>query len=150
MVDKQNFGLFFSIITAATVLLDQVTKFLVVILRPEWNLLIADLHLITNTGAGFGLFQDKTIILGIISLLVSLGMILYYHKIPKHYSLQLFSALFLGGVIGNLIDRFFRGYVVDFIDLRFWPAFNVADAAISLAVVGLIYHLWRDEKDQNR
>ncbi|MBI4152143.1 signal peptidase II [Candidatus Woesearchaeota archaeon] len=147
MVNKHNYGLFFSLITVAIVLFDQAAKLVIVYLNPAWNLFILDIHLVTNTGAGFGLFQGKTIILGIISLAVALGIVLYYHKIPKRYNFQFLVALFLGGVIGNLIDRFARGHVIDFIDFRFWPAFNVADAAISIAVVGLIWVMWKEEKN---
>ena len=56
---------------------------------------------------------------------------------------QYLFALFLGGVIGNLIDRAFRGYVIDFISFKFWPAFNIADACISIAVIGLIIYFWK-------
>lgn len=146
MVSKPNYGLFFSIIAAAIILVDQITKIVILRLNPEWNFFITDIHLITNTGAGFGLFPGQTFILGIISLLVGAGIILYYHHVPKHYAPQLLSAVLLGGVIGNLIDRFFRGYVIDFIDFRFWPAFNVADMAISLSIIGLIILLWKEEK----
>ncbi|MBS3169979.1 signal peptidase II [Candidatus Woesearchaeota archaeon] len=149
MVGRQESGLFFFLITAATVLVDQAAKLAIVYLNPVWNLLVFDIHLVTNTGAGFGLFQGKTIILGFISLAVALGIILYYHKIPKTYSAQLLTALFLGGVIGNFIDRFARGHVIDFIDFRFWPAFNVADAAISIAVIGLVWKMWKEREPEH-
>ena len=47
--------------------------------------------------------------------------------------------------MGNLLDRLFRGSVIDFIDLQFWPVFNVADAAITVAVVGLVIYYWKEE-----
>jgi len=62
-------------------------------------------------------------------------IIYYFDKIPnKDRFLQFSIALVLGGAIGNLIDRIVLGYVIDFIDLTFWPAFNVADSAITLGV----------------
>ena len=55
---------------------------------------------------------------------------------------QLLWGVFLGGVIGNLVDRLMRGVVIDFIDLGFWPAFNIADAAITVSTIGLIIYYW--------
>ncbi|MEK6846425.1 MAG: signal peptidase II [Nanoarchaeota archaeon] len=52
-------------------------------------------------------------------------------------------ALFLGGALGNLMDRWLRGFVIDFIDLKFWPVFNVADAAITVSVIGLVIYYWK-------
>jgi signal peptidase II len=82
----------------------------------------------------------------LISLLVASGIIYYYAKIPSKPWPQVLWALFLGGVLGNLIDRLFRGYVIDFIDLGFWPAFNVADASITVSVIGLIIWYWKNDK----
>ncbi len=142
---NHNYKLFFAFSAGIIIALDQFSKWLITYFNPQWNFFLLDIHLITNTGAGFGLFKEKAFLLGIISLLVALGIILYYQKIPQIYLAQLFTALFLGGTIGNLIDRFARGYVIDFIDLRFWPAFNLADAAISLAVLGIIWLVWREK-----
>lgn len=115
------------------ILLDQLTKFL------------AEKYLITihNTGAGFGLFKDSTTLLIWFSIIV-IGAILYsYDKIPEKTSIQLFVGLLLGGTIGNLIDRLRLSYVIDFIDLKIWPSFNLADAAITIGVIGLIIYLIR-------
>lgn len=106
--------------------LDQLTKYLAV-------------HFFsytTNTGAAFGLFPDSTFILSLISLVVALVVIV----LIKIYPYPEF-ALLLGGILGNLIDRTFRGYVVDFINLGWWPSFNVADTASTLAVLFLILRM---------
>lgn len=143
---RQKYNIFFIVVTSLIIFLDQLTKWLIVSFKPEWNFWFFDLHLITNTGAGFGLLKGNAFLLGVISLIVALGVILYYQKIPKRHSAQLLTALFLGGVIGNLIDRFFRQKVIDFIDFRFWPAFNLADAAISFAVIGFIWLMWKEKE----
>ena len=101
--------------------------------------------LIKNTGAGFGILKNQTFFLGIISLIVAVTLIVYYKKIPKEKISQILFALFLGGVIGNLIDRFFRGYVIDFISFSFWPAFNIADSALTIAVIGLVILYIKEE-----
>lgn len=135
--------MFFSIITTVVIILDQLTKYLIQLLKPNLNLKIFTITFIKNTGAGFGMLQGQNFLLTIVSLIVALAVIFFYKKIPPEKFLQTMFALFLGGVIGNLIDRLFRGYVIDFIDFGFWPAFNIADACLSVAVVGLVAWFWK-------
>jgi signal peptidase II len=59
---------------------------------------------------------------------------------------RLSLGLQLGGAVGNLLDRLRSGYVVDFIDIGFWPIFNLADLAIVVGVAVLAYHLWREDQ----
>ena len=143
MEKQKSFLILFIIITVVIIILDQLSKYLVLVYQPQWYLGILSIHYLTNTGAGFGILQGKTIWLSIVSLMVAITVILYYNRIPKEKWAQIFSALFLGGVAGNLLDRFFRGEVIDFIDFSYWPAFNVADASITLAVIGLIGYYWK-------
>jgi signal peptidase II len=95
-----------------------------------------------NSGALFGLFRDQAILFAIISIGV-LGLIVVYHgRAGRSLYLSVALGLLLGGAIGNMIDRFRLGFVVDWVDiglgdLRFWT-FNVADSAISLAIVMLL------------
>ena len=94
-----------------------------------------------NTGASFGLFQDHLFALTIISIIGAVIIIVYtliFHKrlFPSGGLLGIVAlGLILGGTVGNLIGRLFIGYVTDFIDFGFWPAFNIADSS---AVVGTI------------
>lgn len=134
---------FFATIVTIIIILDQLTKFLIQKIMPIWNISFLKIHFVKNTGAGFGILQGKPILLGIISLIVALIIIFTYSKIPKEKVPQLLFAIFLGGVIGNMIDRLFRQFVIDFIDLGFWPAFNIADAAISIAAIGLVIYFWK-------
>jgi|SRR3989338_644621 len=133
----------FGIIALGIVLIDQITKQLIALSKPVWDLPLVTIHFVQNTGAGFGILKGQTFWLAMISLLVTAAIILYYRKIPAEHWAQLLFAVFLGGVIGNLIDRLLRGYVIDFIDLGFWPAFNLADASITVAVVGLMVYYWK-------
>lgn len=100
------------------------------------------LHLtyVQNTGAAFGLFQGFTGAFVLISLgvaaWVALELIRHRHQAVLTQSAL---ALVLGGAIGNLIDRLWLGYVIDFIDVRVWPVFNVADSAISVGVALLVW-----------
>ena len=142
MVVKKNSLLFFGL-AAVLVLLDQLSKYLILFINPTWSAGILTIHLIKNTGAGFGILKGQALLLGFISLLVALIIIFSRKKIIQdQVPLCLFSLL-LGGVLGNFIDRIFRGYVIDFIDFRFWPAFNIADATITISIIGLLIYYWK-------
>ena len=147
MVKKllQKQGILFSLITILIVAFDQLTKYLILKFDPYFGYKYLKIVLIKNTGAGFGILKNQTFFLGIISLIVAVTLIVYYKKIPKEKISQILFALFLGGVIGNLIDRFFRGYVIDFISFSFWPAFNIADSALTIAVIGLVILYIKEE-----
>lgn len=128
-----------------TVGVDQLTKWIIrTSLAPQHSipLLPGVLHLtyVHNTGAAFSLFRGQVPALIVVSGLVAgwIGWELWRH--PRHAGLPLYSlGLILGGAIGNLIDRLRFGYVEDFIDLRVWPVFNVADSAITIGVTLLIW-----------
>jgi len=142
VTEKKYLSLFVAV-ALITIFLDQLTKYLIILKRPEWNLGFLSIHFVQNTGAGFGILKGQMAVLAIISAVVVMGVIYFYHKIPKETWAQLLFGLFLGGVAGNLIDRIFRQYVVDFIDVGFWPVFNVADMAISVSVIGLVLYYWK-------
>ena len=139
---------FIPLISFFVILLDQLTKYLTsryMQLNQSIPLINKILHLtyIQNTGAGFGILKGWNTLLIFISLIV-IGIILFnLDKIIKEKSIYLPIALVLGGAVGNLIDRIFFGYVIDFIDFRIWPAFNVADSAITIGAIWLIFYLWK-------
>lgn len=130
------------------VFFDQLSKILV---KSSFNLGesisfgIFELTYIQNTGAGFGLLRGFNLVLVFVSVLVLGAIIYYYHnKIKVKEKLVLFSSAFVfGGTLGNLIDRVAYGFVVDFINFPYWPAFNIADMAISAGVVGLVIYFWK-------
>lgn len=125
------------LIAGIVVIVDQITK----------AIATTHLTLVRNTGAAFGLFRDQTIIF----ILISAAAIIFigFYLIKKKTSYYLPLALILGGAVGNLIDRLRFGYVVDFIDLRFWPVFNVADSCITIGAVILFFVIIRG-KDVSR
>ena len=102
---------------------------------------------ITNSGAAFGIFPNQGNFFIIIAIVVALAIVLYYRYLPTgSWLVRLSLGLQLGGAIGNLLDRIRYGHVVDFIDIGFWPIFNVADIAIVTGVGILAYCLWRDDR----
>ncbi|HLF54398.1 MAG TPA: signal peptidase II [Candidatus Nanoarchaeia archaeon] len=122
-------------------LLDRITKLLVLNYIPLNSsiqvLPFFSLTHILNTGTAFGLLKNAQWFFLIFASAVSAFIIVKYQTFqPK---IQLLSALVLGGALGNLFDRLFYGAVIDFINFSFWPAFNIADSAISIAVVLLLY-----------
>jgi len=137
----------FTLIALSVIILDQLLKYLILYFQPQKDFGWVYIHLITNTGAGFGILAGQTIWLALVSLLVAIGIVCCYRYIPKQRTIQLLFALFLGGVIGNFIDRAFRGYVIDFIDFKWWPAFNLADAVLTISAIGLVIYYWHDEEE---
>jgi signal peptidase II len=141
-----RWGLFVAI-AVAVVIVDQLTKsWLVANVQPGGAIeLVGDwLRLIhgRNDGGLFGLFGGSAAVLAIASLGV-IGLIVAYHARSKpNVVLSIALGLLLGGAVGNLLDRIRFGYVIDFVDagigtLRFYT-FNVADSAISIAILLLI------------
>jgi signal peptidase II len=139
-----------------TLVIDHISKWVVMAsLRPgeSWNPVAAleryvSLTYVTNTGAVFGLFPDYGSIFMVIAVVVVAAIILYYRHLPgDQWLVQTSLGLQLGGALGNLIDRLRYGHVIDFIDFKFWPVFNVADSSIFVGVVILAFHLLRDRGD---
>lgn len=144
------------LVVVALVIADQITKALVrqsIALHESVSLIpdYLDLTRVHNTGAAFGMFnsmdfQGKTIVLTLVAAMALGGVAWYAVSVPPSDRLaRLGVAAILGGAIGNLIDRATAGYVLDFVDAswrgwHFW-AFNVADAAISIGVVLMIFDL---------
>lgn len=95
-----------------------------------------------NTGAAFGILPNQTILFIVIAVAIVTALVVSYRRLAKGpIWLRLGLGLVLGGALGNLTDRVRLGYVVDFIDLRWWPVFNVADSSIVLGVLILILTL---------
>jgi signal peptidase II len=128
------------VIVVIILFLDQLTKFFVTRALPLNQSLpvIKDLFYLTlvhNKGAAFGLLKDQLPFF-IAASVLAIIMILRELKNRVHSSIYRFSlSLILSGAIGNLIDRILRGYVVDFLDFRIWPVFNLADSAITVGAL---------------
>jgi len=145
------------VVIVAWIVLDQVTKSLVagqpldkVFAGPFLGLI--DFRLVYNTGGAWGLFSGNTTALGVFSLAVCALLLAYYIWQRKEANtLQTVGiALIIAGGIGNVIDRFAQGYVVDFIEFSFFdfPVFNVADIGVTCGFVLLFLGLviaWRNE-----
>lgn len=92
-----------------------------------------------NTGAAFSILKAGGGLFLVLAVVVSISIVAFYRRLASSpLPVRIGLGLVLGGAIGNLIDRVRLGYVVDFIDLRWWPVFNVADSAIVVGVALLI------------
>lgn len=128
--------------------LDQLSKFLVtknLSLNQSHPLIKGVLHftLMHNRGAAFGVFKNH-LPLFIFAAITAIVLIYFELKNERQrkYSIYFISlSLILAGALGNLIDRLFFGYVIDFLDFRIWPVFNVADSAITIGAVLLGYFI---------
>lgn len=136
------------LITMAVCLVDQLTKLDVVNkLQPYVSVAIMpniDFTLMYNTGAAFSFLSNSGIwhlwFFLLFSSTMSIVILVWIIKTPLSQPMQILSlSLILGGAIGNLIDRIHYGHVIDFIDVYYnqyhWPAFNIADSAITLGAI---------------
>jgi signal peptidase II len=141
------------IIVFSVLLLDQSTKALAsknILLGQTIPVInnIFHLTLVHNKGAAFGIFKSQTALF-IITSLTAIIIISYKLKARAAGRLDIFVVslgLILAGALGNLIDRLFFGYVVDFLDFRIWPVFNIADSAITVGAILLGWSILFNKK----
>ncbi len=138
-------GLPFFFTALAVVILDQVSKFLIranqdILPIPEEGFF--RINYVTNVGGVFGILGNQAFLLTLTAI-VGIAAILIYMRYPHFKSMlvRIALGLLLGGAVGNLIDRLAFGWVVDFIDIGAWPVFNLADSAITVGVILMIYYL---------
>ena len=137
------------LVLAAVLLVDQVTKALV---RRDVELGSEDpvFPLITlvhtrNRGVAFGAFQDNTALVVIVIAVALAALVAYFATHRDKRLAWLPTGLLAGGALGNLVDRIREGFVTDFIKLPSWPAFNVADMAITVGVLTLVLVVERSD-----
>ena len=134
-----------ALVAAGVVAADQIVKAIVrdSIGRGESVDLILGFHLVNfrNTGIAFGLFEDGGALLVVFAVIALTALLVFFVRHRDRPLIWLPVGLLIGGAAGNLIDRIREGAVTDFVDPPWWPAFNVADAAITFGVLTLLYVL---------
>lgn len=161
--DQPRSRRFFILFLVAGVLiaLDQWTKWLVVkhipvntSWLPEWLGWLspyARFFHIKNSGVSFGMFQDGNTILTIIVLLVVVGILYYVYSMESaNVWMWVAAGLYLGGAVGNLIDRLTIGTVTDFVSVGSFYIFNIADASINVSVTMLLILLWLEGRKPSK
>ena len=139
------------------ILIDQISKLLIVNsydVNSGFSVIdgFFSITYIKNTGAAWGMFSNGTIILSLISIVFLFFMIKYIYELKKVSYLNVISyGMLFGGIIGNLIDRLIRNYVVDFLNFNIFgydfPVFNIADCFIVISIILIVIESWRDKSD---
>lgn len=139
------------VLPLVVVILDQFSKYIVVenmALGESIPIIEEVFHLtyILNPGAAFGMFAHNRLFFIAIAVIV-IGIIIWARReiLASPLEVKAGCGLFLGGAIGNLIDRARQGLVIDFFDFRIWPVFNIADIAICIGVGLIIWNLLKTE-----
>ena len=139
-----------AVVLAAVLAADQVAKALVVgaLERGEERDLVLAIKLVNtrNTGVAFGQLQDGGVIVAVVIAIAVCALLAYFARHANVPLIWLPTGMLLGGALGNIVDRIGEGAVIDFVKLPYWPAFNVADASITIGVVILLVVIERGER----
>ncbi len=152
MINKIQTKLYFFSLSIFIVLIDQFTKYLIfynhkIFLNKDF--LLFKLDFVKNYGAAFNIFSGSRVFLSLISIFFSILIIYLIFRKNTLNSLDLYSYSFiLGGTIGNGIDRIYKGFVVDFINLNIinFPVFNIADISINIGFIILLYKIFKNNR----
>ena len=144
--------LYFVSLSIFIVLIDQFTKYLMFYNKKLFinkDFLLFKLDFVKNYGAAFNIFSGSRIFLSLISILFSILLIYLIFRKNTLNSIEIWSYSFiLGGTIGNGIDRIYKGFVVDFINLNIinFPLFNIADISINIGFIFLLYNIFKNNR----
>ena len=138
-----------AVLLAGIVAADQIIKEVVTstIERGQQESVIAGIKIVNvrNTGVAFGQLQDGGAIVAVVITLAIAALLAYFARHARRRLMWLPTGMLLGGALGNVIDRVREGAVVDFVKLPYWPAFNVADVAITFGVIVLLFVMEKDD-----
>ena len=152
MINKIHTKLYFLSLSVFIILIDQFTKYVMFYnykLFINKDFLLFKLDFVKNYGAAFNILSGSRIFLSLISIIFSilLTYLIYSKNSFKFIDLLSYSFI-LGGTTGNGIDRIFRGFVIDFINLNIinFPVFNIADVSINIGFFILLYSIFKNER----
>ena len=151
-INKFKTKLYFFSLSIFIILIDQFTKSLILNnykIFINKNFLLFRIDFIKNYGAAFNIFSGSRIFLSTISIIFSIILIYIIFKKDSSNYLNLYSYIFiLGGTVGNGIDRIFKGFVIDFINLNNinFPVFNIADISINIGFIFLLYSIFKNNR----
>ena len=144
--------LYFVSLSIFIVLIDQFTKYLIFYNKKLFinkDFLLFKLDFVKNYGAAFNILSGSRVFLSLISIIFSILLIYLIFRKNTLNSFDLYSYSFiLGGTIGNGIDRIYKGFVVDFINLNIknFPVFNIADISINIGFIILLYNIFKNNR----
>ena len=149
MINKIQTKLYFLSLSIFVILIDQFTKYLMFFnykIFVNIDFLLFRLDFVKNYGAAFNIFSGSRIFLSIISIIFSIIFINLILRKNSSNLIDLYSySFFLGGTIGNGIDRVAKGFVIDFINLNFinFPVFNIADISINIGFILILLRIFK-------
>lgn len=138
------------LISSCIMALDQFTKFLVQSRMNFGSSIVVikgllDISYVTNDGAAFGLFRGWNPIFIMVTFIAIVFIFVYYRQFKDDLWMRIALGFLLGGAVGNLIDRIRINQVIDFINFRWWPSFNVADISVCIGAGMLLIRIIRGE-----
>ena len=145
------------LVSLLILIIDQFSKILVnsylvnniIILIPNFF----KLEYAQNTGAAWSILNNQQFVLIIISIILLIILFVFYEKFKKNLRNIIAFGLLYGGIFGNLIDRLFRGYVIDFLSFKIfnynYPIFNIADIAVVFGIILLVVAIIKGEDNEN-
>ena len=152
MINKIQTKLYFLSLSIFIVLIDQFTKYLMFYNKKLFinkDFLLFKLDFVKNYGAAFNIFTGSRLFLSLVSIIFSILLIYLIFRKNTLNSFDLYSYSFiLGGTVGNGVDRIYRGFVVDFINLNIinFPVFNIADISINIGFIILLYNIFKNNR----
>jgi signal peptidase II len=152
MINKIHTKIYYLSLSIFIVLIDQFTKYLMFYNKKLFinkDFLLFKLDFVKNYGAAFNIFSGSRVFLSLISISFSTLLIYLICRKNTLNSFDLYSYSFiLGGTIGNGIDRVYKGFVVDFINLNIinFPVFNIADISINIGFIILLYNIFKNNR----
>jgi len=152
MINKIQTKLYFFSLSIFIVVIDQFTKYLIFYNKKFFinkDFILFKLDFVKNYGAAFNIFSGSRIFLSFISIFFSILLIYLIFRKNTLNSFDLYSYSFiLGGTIGNGMDRVYKGFVVDFINLNIinFPVFNIADISINIGFIFLLYNIFKNNR----
>jgi len=152
MINNIQTKIYFLSLSIFIVLIDQFTKYLMFYNKKLFinkDFILFKLDFVKNYGAAFNIFSGSRIFLSLISILFSILLIYLIFRKNTLNSIEIYSYSFiLGGTIGNGIDRIYKGFVVDFINLNIinFPVFNIADISINIGFIFLLYNIFKNNR----
>ena len=150
MINKTQRKLYFLSLSIFIILIDQLTKYLMFYnyrIFIQKDFILFKLDFVKNYGAAFNIFSGNRIFLSVISIVISIILLsLIVRKCTSNITNLYSYSFILGGTIANGIDRVYKGFVIDYINLNFinFPVFNIADISINIGFILIIYSIFKN------
>lgn len=146
--------IFSILVFTAVIAADQLTKHLASIRLSGNSVALIDrilyFTLIKNTGVAFGFGSGSSLLLSLVGVIGFTSLFIFFPELLSYREAPIYLSLITGGAVSNLFDRLTKGFVIDFIDFRVWPVFNVADSCITIGMILLLISFIKNSERQEK